>query len=429
MGWELEAVERPFVEQLRSMGWHHLRGDLDDPALSGRSGFTEVIQEATLRRQLHALNLREVNGQRQPWLDDERVSQAIGALTRIPAHRLMEANRAATELLLGGLTVEGLPGWDGGRGQTIHYIDWVLPERNAFTVVNQYRVDCAPGFNRGKAFIVPDLVLLVNGIPLGVVECKSPSVPEPLAAAVDQLRRYSNQRRASGEVDDNEGNEPLFHTNQLLVATSFDEARVGSVGAAFAHYAAWKTVVGADGQGTEAEVAAALGKPVDKALSEQERLVAGLLRPAHLLDVVRHFTLFMAADGQTIKSVCRYQQYRAVNRALQRLRGGKTRRQDGEHDRRGGIVWHTQGSGKSLTMVFLIRKLRTDAQLRRFKVVVVTDRSDLEVQLSSTAALTGQNVNVANSTGACLGRQPQGPVALAAVLQGDGAVDGAGREV
>lgn len=391
MGWEIDTVERPFVEQLQSMGWCHVEGNLDAPEATSRTSFTEVIQEATLRRQLHALNL-DATG--QPWLDEERLSQAVGAITRIPAHRMMEANQAATELLLGGLTVEGLPGWDGGRGQTIHFIDWACPERNEFTVVNQYRVDCPPGSARGKAFIVPDLVLLVNGIPLVVVECKSPSVPEPLAEAVDQLRRYSNQRRASGEVDDNEGNEPLFHTNQLLVATSYDEARVGSVGAAFRHYAAWKTVVGPDGQGTEAEAAAALGKTQ---LSEQERLVAGLLRPAHLLDVVRHFMLFMAADGQTVKSLCRYQQYRAVNRAIQRLRTGKTRRQDGEHDRRGGIVWHTQGSGKSLTMVFLMRKLRTDALLRRFKVVVVTDRHDLERQLSDTATLTGQNVLCATS--------------------------------
>jgi len=373
------------------MGWRYVEGDLDTPARTSRTSFTEVIQEPTLRRQLHALNL-DASG--QPWLDDERLSQAVGAITRIPAHRLMEANQAATELLLGGLTVEGLPGWDGGRGQTLHFIDWAHPERNEFTVVNQYRVDCPLGYTRGKAFIVPDLALLVNGIPLVVVECKSPSVPEPLAEAVDQLRRYSNQRRASGEVDDNEGNEPLFHTNQLLIATSFDEARVGSVGAAFRHYAAWKTVVGPDGQGTEAEVAAALGKAQ---LSEQERLVAGLMRPAHLLDVVRHFMLFMAADGQTVKSVCRYQQYRAVNRAIHRLRTGKSRRQDGEHDRRGGIVWHTQGSGKSLTMVFLMRKLRTDALLRRFKVVVVTDRHDLERQLSDTATLTGQNVLRATS--------------------------------
>lgn len=391
MGWELEEVERPFVEQLLGMGWRHVQGNVDTPAATGRASFAEVVQEATLRRQLRAINLDAAG---QPWLDDERLTQAVGAVTRIPAHRLMEANQAATALLLAGLTVEGLPGWDGGRGQTIHFIDWQHPARNEFTVVNQYRVDCPPGFNRGKAFIVPDLVLLVNGMPLAVVECKSPSCPEPLSEAVDQLRRYSNQRCASGEVDDNEGNEPLFHTNQLLIATSFDEARVGSVGAAFRHYAAWKTVVGADGQGSEAEVATALGKPQ---LSEQERLVAGLLRPAHLLDVVRHFMLFMSIEGQVVKSVCRYQQYRAVNRAIHRLRTGKTRREDGEHDRRGGIVWHTQGSGKSLTMVFLMRKLRGDALLRRFKVVVVTDRNDLERQLSETATLTGQNVLRATS--------------------------------
>ena len=318
MGWELDTVEKPFVDQLLSMGWRYVESDLDTPASTGRASFTDVIQEATLRRQLHALNLRQVDGQGQPWLDDERLGQAVAAITRMPAHRLMEANRTATALLLGGITVEGLLGWDGGRGQTVHFIDWLQPERNEFTVVNQYRVDCPPGYTRGKAFIVPDLVLLVNGIPLVVVECKSPSVPEPLAEAVNQLRRYSNQRRASAEVDDNEGNEPLFHTNQLLVATSFDDARVGSVGAAFRHFAAWKTVVGADGQGTEADVAAALGTAQ---LSEQQRLVAGLLAPANLLDVVRHFTLFMTTEGQTVKAVCRYQ-----HRRRRRPHGGRWRR-------------------------------------------------------------------------------------------------------
>jgi type I restriction enzyme R subunit len=386
MGWELETVEKPFAEQLVGLGWRFVEGGLDHPERTGRSAFSEVVQEATLRRQLHTLNLHDGH----PWLDEERLSQAIGAITRIPAHRLMEANRVATDLLVSGITVEGLPGWDGGRGQTIHYIDWEHPERNEFTVVNQYRVDCPPGYNRGKAFIVPDLVLLVNGIPLVVVECKSPSVPEPLAEAVDQLRRYSNQRKANAEVDDNEGNEPLFHTNQLLVATSFDEARVGTVGAAFKHYGAWKTVAPL----TEEAVCGNLGKAK---LSEQERLVAGLFTPSHLLDVVRHFTLFMDADGVTVKVACRYQQYRAVCRAIERLHTGKTRLQDGEHDRRGGIVWHTQGSGKSLTMVFLIRKLRTDAMLRRFKVVVVTDRTDLEKQLSVTAVLTGEGVERATS--------------------------------
>jgi type I restriction enzyme R subunit len=391
MGWELDDVEQPFVAQLQTLGWAYAAGSLETPALTGRTSFAEVIQEGVLREQLRLLN---PGPDGQPWLDDARLSEAVSALTRLGTQKLMEANQIATEMLLKGLTVEGLPGWDGGRGQTIRYIDWDNPANNQFTVVSQYRVDCPPGFNSAKAFIIPDLVLLVNGLPLVVVECKSPSVPEPLAEAVDQLRRYSNQRKAAFEIDDNEGNETLFATNQLLVATSYDEARVGCVGAAFEHYAQWKTVVGPDGTGSEIAVAEQLGKT---SLSEQERLIAGLLKPAHLLDVMQHFMLFMTVSGQTIKSVCRYQQYRAVNRAIARLTSGKTRRQHGEHDERGGIVWHTQGSGKSLTMVFLVRKMRAHAKLRRFKVIVVTDRKDLQKQLSETATLTGETVRVASS--------------------------------
>lgn len=412
MGWELEDVEKPFVTQLLGLGWTHVEGSLDAPAVTGRSNFTEVIQEAMLRTQLRALN---PGPDGKPWLDDARLSEALAAITRLGTHKLIEANQKATELLIRGLTVEGLPGWDGGRGQTLRYIDWDTPANNCFTVVDQYRVDCAPGFNSAKAFIVPDLVLLVNGLPLVVVECKSPSIPEPLPQAVDQLRRYTNQRKAAFETGDNEGSEALFATNQLLVATSFDEARVGCIGAAFEHYAQWKTVVGPDGNGSEIEVAQALGKT---ALSEQERLIAGLLAPAHLLDVMKHFLLFMQAGGQTIKSVCRYQQYRAVNRAIARLTTGQTRLQHGEHDQRGGIIWHTQGSGKSLTMVFLVRKMRADAQLRRFKVIVVTDRKDLQNQLSVTATLTGEVVEVADSTAGvkALARR-KGPGLIFATIQ------------
>lgn len=389
MGWELEAVEKPFVELLTRMGWTYVAGDIDDPAVTGRTGFKEALQEATLRRQLRALNLRDG----QPWLDDARIAQAVAALTRIAAPTLMEANQTATGLLLKGITVDGLADWNGGRGQTIQYIDWEHPERNAFTVINQYRVDCPPGYDRGKRFIIPDIVLLVNGIPLVVVECKSPLVPEPMEEAVDQLRRYTDQRFVSGEVADHEGAPALFHTNQLLVATSFDHTRLGSIGAELVHYAAWKTVA----PRTETEVVAELGKA---SLSEQDRLVAGLLAPVRLLDVVRHYVLFMQLEGRTIKVVPRYQQFRAVARALERLRTGKTRREDGEHDRRGGLIWHTQGSGKSLTMVFLVRKLRSDPELRRFKVVFVTDRKDLERQLSDTASLTGENILVAKSVAA-----------------------------
>src|SRR5690606_30914692 len=126
------------------------------------------------------------------------------------------------------------------------------------------------------------------------------------------------------------------------------------------------------------QVQAEVGK---EQLSSQHKLVAGMLRPSHLLDIIRHFTLFQPVSGKTVKIVCRYQQFRAVQLAIHRLLHGKTRREDGESDRRGGIVWHTQGSGKSLTMVFLVRKMRSIPELRRFKIVIVTDRKDLEKQL------------------------------------------------
>lgn len=412
MGHEYTDVEKPFIDQCVAMGWQAQTGTKDDPALTGRSSFKEVISEATLRERLRAIN---PGPDGRPWLDDARLSEAVSALTRHGQRGLMEANQAVTHLLLKGLTVEGLPGWDGGRGQTIRYIAWDDPEANSFTVANQFRVDCPPGHDVGKGFIIPDLVLLVNGIPLVVVEAKSPGIPEPLAEAVKQLRRYHNARKAVLEVEENEGAPALFSSVQLLIATSFDQARVGCIGAGLEHYGQWKTVVGPDGAGSEEDITDALGK---KGLSEQERLVAGMLRPAHLLDILRHFLLFMNVGDQTIKTVCRYQQYRAVNRALERLRTGKTRVQDGEYDRRGGIVWHTQGSGKSLTMVFMIRKMRTDTGLRKFKLIMVTDRRDLQRQLSETANLSGDVVELATSAGSLkrLARR-KGPGLIFATIQ------------
>ena len=397
MGPELTHSEQPFIDQLVAMGWTFIPGDLDDPAVTGRRQFSEVLQTGVLRERLKAINLRRLDtGNKVEWLDEERISGAVSALQRIAAPGLMEANQKATELITEGFVVDGLADWDGGRSRSIHYIDWDEPTNNQFTVVNQYKVQCPPGHDSAKQHIIPDLVLLVNGIPLVVVECKSPTAAEPMAAAVDQLRRYSNQRFAQHEVSDNEGAPALFNTNQFVLATCFDECLVGTIGAGAGHYLPWKTLARCDEPYlTEAEVAERLGV---KTLSPQQRTVAGMLDKATLLDIVRHFTLFMTDGGQTIKLVCRYQQYRGVIKALHRLKTGKTRKQDGEYDRRGGIVWHTQGSGKSLTMVFSVRRLRTDPALRRFKVVIVTDRTDLQKQLSGTATLSGENVQIANNS-------------------------------
>ena len=353
------------MEQLKGLGWSHVEGSKSDPGVTGRGSFREVFLEGRLRDALKRINLGRDG---KPWLDEGRVSQAVGALLRPKAVRLIEINQELTERLLLGTTVDGVEGWDHGRDRTVQFIDWEHPERNDFLVVNQFRVD-EPG-GQGHKFIAPDLVLFVNGIPLVVIEAKSPTVVEPMVKAIRQLRRYANQR---GQP---EGNERLFYTNQFVVATSFEKALVGTFTAEDEHFAEWKTTEPVP----EADVCVSLGVT---ALSSQERLVAGMLAPERLLDLVRHFTLFMQAGTKTVKVVARYQQYRAVHRALDRLTTGATRAQDGESDRRGGIVWHTQGSGKSLTMVFLVRAMRTHPDLVRFKVVVVTDRTQLQDQLSN----------------------------------------------
>ncbi|HXH55906.1 DEAD/DEAH box helicase family protein, partial [Iamia sp.] len=227
---------------------------------------------------------------------------------------------------------------------------------------------------------------------------------------IRQLRRYANQR---DEVEAEEGVEPLFWTNQVVVATTGQEARLGSFTSGPEHFLEWKDTAPVD----RADVASDLGKEV-AALTSQELLTAGVLRPSHLLDLVRHFSLLMPAGPRRVKVVPRYQQYRAVHRALDRLRTGDSRIVDGHVDRRGGVIWHTQGSGKSLTMVFLVRAMRSDPDLRRFKVVVVTDRTDLQIQLGATAELSGETVKVARSSRELRTHlSPRGPGLVMAMIQ------------
>ena len=176
----------------------------------------------------------------------------------------------------------------------------------------------------------------------------------------------------------------MFWTNQITVATTGERAEAATFSALPEHYH------GLEGPVPVHDRRGGLilwVSPAD-AVGEQELLTVGMLSPERLLDIVRHFTLFVElGSGRTVKIVGRYQQYRGVRKAMRRLLTGDTRAVDGEVDRRGGIVWHTQGSGKSLTMVFLIRAMRSHPQLRRFKIVLVTDRTNLQRQLRDTASL------------------------------------------
>ena len=310
----------------------------------------------------------------------------------------------------------------------MRFIDFENPANNDFLVINQFKVE----LTSGRGHVIPDAVLFVNGIPVAVAEFKSPGIQNPLQEAINQLLRYSNQRRELFPTlyTENEGVERLFHTNQLLIASDFFEARAATIGAPPEAYLEWadtspvplSTVAEELGvlprSEEEAEAAqelATLGpeqgeragtplffrKPEQRpaalrgkgvTLHSQQILVAGMLRPAHLLDLIRNFTVFQQVDGKTRKVVARYQQFRAVHKTVVKLQEGRTKSQGAERDERGGIIWHTQGSGKSLSMVFLVRKMRMMPRLNRFKVVVVTDRTDLQRQLGQTAQLSGEAV-------------------------------------
>ena len=384
-GPEWELVERPLLEHLASLDWETLVWSDRVPSHNvDRSSDRDVLLEQRLRSALLRVNPGRDG---LPWLDEARINSAVAELRSPPAGaRPLEANRRATDLLLSGTTVGGLDGWDGGRDRSIDYVDWGDPSVNDFLAVSQFPV-ATPG---RAPNIRPDVTLFVNGIPLVVIEAKPPGSESGLTDAVDQLRRYANQR--GGEVA--EGAEQLFWTNQFTVATTGERAEAATFSALAEHYLAWKDPFPA----TVDEVAASLGKPA-AAVTQQELLTAGMLAPERLLDIVRHFTVFKEVEsGRVVKIVGRYQQYRSVRKAMRRLLTGDTRATDGHVDRRGGIIWHTQGSGKSLTMVFLVRAMRSHPELRRFKIVLVTDRTDLERQLSGTAALTGETVRVARNS-------------------------------
>ena len=420
-GPEWEQIERPLLAHLDSLGWATLVWSERRPSHNvDRSSDRDVLLEQRLRSALLRIN---PGPDGTPWLDEARINAAVAELRSPPAGaRLLEANRLSTELLLNGTTVAGLDGWDGGRDRTIDYVDWDALSANDFLAVSQFPV-ATPG---RAPNIRPDVTLFVNGIPLVVIEAKPPGSDSGITDAIDQLRRYANQR--DGEVA--EGAEQLFWTNQFTVATTGERAEAATFSALPEHYLAWKDPYPA----TVEEVAASLGKPA-AAVTQQELLTAGMLTPERLLDIVRHFTLFVeVGSGRTVKIVGRYQQYRGVHKAMRRLLTGDTRATDGHVDRRGGIIWHTQGSGKSLTMVFLIRAMRSHPELRRFKIVLVTDRTDLEKQLRDTAGLAGETIKVARSAAEVreLLRQ-DGPAVVMAMIQkwrdtaGDGDDGGLGE--
>lgn len=371
---EYTLVEKPFLDQLAGLGWTVIDQGVgiipSDPAASLRTSFREWLLPEVFREAVRSINTTDDG---QAWLTDRQLDELRDQILRQPNRTLLEANEAIQALLFKAqVDANELT---GEQDPVVKLIDFAHPERNRFHATNQFRVD-TPGCV--KQFIIPDIVLFVNGIPLVTVECKlgGPNCANPMHEAFVQLQRYRNAREATEEAGLKEGEPRLFHPNLLLIRTSGAEADYGTVTSGEEHFYAWKTLW-PDG---EAEAGG---------LTPQQQLVQGMLRRENLLSLLRTCSVFMDTDsGKRVKVVARYQQFRAAGKIVQRLRTGRTPAE------RSGVVWHTQGSGKSLTMVFLARMLRASRDLYDFKIVLVNDRTDLEEQLSRTATLIGGKVNV-----------------------------------
>lgn len=375
---EYSLVEKTFLEQLAALGWQVIDQGFgiipSDPAPSLRASFREWLLPEVFRSAVRAINTTEDG---EPWLTERQLDELRDQILRQPNRTLLEANEA-TQALLFKAQVDANE-LTGEQDPVVKLIDFANPANNQFHAINQFRID-TPGCV--KEFIIPDIVLFVNGIPLAVVECKlgGPTCANPLREAFVQLQRYRNAREATQEAGLKEGEPRLFHSNLLLIRSSGAEADYGTITSGEEHFYAWKTLWP---QGNE---------DAEK-LNPQQRLIQGMLGKQNLLRILRTCSVFMDTDsGKRIKVVARYQQFRAAGKIIERLRQGATPME------RSGVVWHTQGSGKSLTMVFVARMLRASRDLNDYKILLVNDRVDLEDQLGKTAALIGGKVNVIENT-------------------------------
>ncbi|WP_138441431.1 type I restriction endonuclease subunit R [Marinobacter alexandrii] len=373
---EYTEVEQTFLQQLCSLDWEVIDQGQEipsDPSKSLRSGFREWLLTDAFKKAISSLN-KGSSG--KTWLTEKQLHDLQEEILRQPNRTLLEANEALQKLLFKAQV--DVNEETGEQDPVVRLIDFDNPENNHFLAINQFRID-TPGCV--KQFIIPDIVLFVNGIPLAVVECKKggPTCANPMAEAFKQLQRYMNKREDTAKHGLKEGEPRLFHSNLLMIRTTGVEADYGTITSGDEHFYPWKTQWPEDDS-------------VAEGMNQQQQLIQGMLNKSNLLKILRTSSVFMDTDGgPRIKVVCRYQQFRAANKIIERLRHGKNA------EEKSGVVWHTQGSGKSLTMVFVARMLRTSRDLYDYKIVLINDRVDLEEQLAETATLIGGRVNVIES--------------------------------
>ena len=362
-------VEDAALAWLEELGYQVLHGpDIaqGEPAAERSDpNCRDVVLERRLRQALACLN---------PDLPSDALEDAYRKLTRVDAPSLVERNRAVHRMLVNGVTVEYRRKDQSIAGAQARAIDFDIPENNDWLVVNQFTV------SEGQHIRRPDVVLFVNGLPLAVIELKNPADEDAtMWSAYHQLQTYQAQIPS------------LFMTNAALIISDGVQARIGTLGAGKEWFKPWRTITGV----------------LDAAptLSELQVVLEGVFEKRRFLDLVRHFIVFEdEGGGKLIKKMAGYHQFHAVNVAVEETL--RAARRAAEHqaadafgqyksgyqpggepgDRRVGVVWHTQGSGKSLTMAFYAGRVILHPTMANPTIVVLTDRNDLDDQLFGTFA-------------------------------------------
>lgn len=346
-----EAVELAALSWFELIGWKSVPGDYlaPDGPMGARTDYRQAILEPELRSALASLN---------PEATAAMVDAAVRTIMAVPSQDLIENNRLFHPFLVSGVPVE-----INDRGETrtvgLRILDRDSPSANRLLVANQFIVKGDRGVVR------TDLTAFVNGLPVAIFEFKSPaSINATLERAHTQLRNYAEKCP------------DLFRANQVLVVSDGMKARIGSLTAEPDRFAPWRTIDGTDLD--------------DSGRSELEVLIRGVFAPERFLDFIVDFVAFEVKDGTVrSKKLAGYHQFYAVRKAL-----ASTVAASESRSRKGGVVWHTQGSGKSLTMLFFVRQLQLAKALKNPTIVMVTDRNDLDDQLFGTfvdhsAALRG----------------------------------------
>lgn len=381
---EQHLSQVPALHLLQNLGYTLLA---QDQVLRERRGrLSNVLLEDMLAAQLAKLNKIKTSGGREVPFSEANIATAIERLKTAGVSGLLRSNEEATNYLLLGTSLDQTI--DGEtRGRQLRFIDWENPANNVFHVLAEFEV----ARRRSSDARRPDLVLFVNGIPFCVIECKTDE------AGVEQGISQTIRNQGEDEIPH------LFRTVQMVIATAKNDTRYATVGTAAKFWSHWREREDGDtvvpfvkrplssterhrtfaGGFAEAETPyIAMTGEDGREVTAQDRVLYALCRPERLLDLARRFTLFDAGE----KKIARYQQFFAVRKLLTRVK-----QRDADGVRAGGVIWHTQGSGKSLTMVMMAQALTLDPEIANPRVVLVTDRIDLDKQLKATFAACGLN--------------------------------------